>query len=123
MGCLDPSFQSNLPDISLPDSGISENPCGLAQLLGVKVCKDGIVLPVNDLLFDSEQTANFLALLIWATLQQGSEQEKAPAFDWSLAEREGSLHGNGTHAPEVQVNKGTGMTFCFSATPNANTNT
>jgi hypothetical protein len=120
--CLDPSFQSNLPDISLPDSGISENPCGLAQLLGVKVCKDGIVLPVNDLLFDSEQTANFLALLIGATLQEGSEQEKAPAFHWSLAESEGSLHSNVTHVPEVQVNKGTGMTFCFSATPNANTN-
>lgn len=94
--CMDPTFESNLPGIVLPDSVVTENPCGIAQLLGVNVCKDGIILPINDLLFDSDQTSNFIALLTGATQTgQADAGDATPAYDWPLVDAP-PLYNNGT---------------------------
>ena len=125
----------------------NENPCGIAQLLGVTICSDGIVLPINDLLFDSEQTANFLALLSGTTQKEKSEK-RDPVYEWSLTTGppEQPLLSTGSnderalvvgkvdndtfskagmqfdgfrflYVPNVRLNDGGGSTMCVSLKP------
>ncbi|QDZ17525.1 putative concanavalin A-like glucanase [Chloropicon primus] len=143
--CTDPSYDgSTVPGLNWQNSGVTENPCGIAQLLGVKLCSDGIILPINNLLFDSEQTANFIALLSGAT-HMGSTREKVPAYNWPLTDAPpygtSKRVGNSSYKlvgtvsrsefldsgvtlgrksflqiPEVKLNEGEGTTICFSVT-------
>ena len=142
--CLNPTYDQAGP---LGEGEVTENPCGIAQLLGVRLCSDGIVLPINDLLFDSEQAANFLALLTGAT-DVGKGAGARAVYDWPLTSpaalsNEGSggeggvaavvgsydaredftpegFHLDGSNfvfAPGVSLRGGNGTTICFRARP------
>jgi len=76
--CKNPSFDNFVPG-QYVDSYNIENPCGIAQLLDVKVCNDGVVFPVNNLLLNSEESANFLAILAGMTSLEG---EFVPTYEW-----------------------------------------
>ena len=78
--CLDPNYHSSVTEGT--DFGHIDNPCGIAELLDVKVCSDGIVFPINDLLLNTLDSANFLTLL--ASLDVDTTQRPRPEYEWFL---------------------------------------